>query len=305
MISLSSSAAAKARDYVDTQARKVDSLYLTGAMGLLRWAEFEDALTAFQNEDGGFGHAIEPDFRVPASSVTATTVAFQYLQALEVPNSANLVRRGIDYLLATYNQQSRSWPPVCEEITRYPRASWWNYCPPISYNADEPNWANPNIEVIGILNTYADQVDPRFLADLNKDALGWLGANETVEPHGLMCAMRYAGTLDGPLREQAKGHLAPMVLKQVKTDPAEWAKYQPQPVWFVRHPEDLLADVFGDTLFQNLDFLISQQQSDGSWPVTWEWDRFPETWPEAKKEWTGVLTAKNLKLLQDFGRCRI
>jgi hypothetical protein len=34
-------------------------------------------LAAFQNEDGGFGHSLEPDFRLIASSSLATTVGMQ------------------------------------------------------------------------------------------------------------------------------------------------------------------------------------------------------------------------------------
>jgi len=38
-----------------------------------------DALAAYRNMDGGFGRALEPDFRLPGSSPLATTIAFEYL----------------------------------------------------------------------------------------------------------------------------------------------------------------------------------------------------------------------------------
>ena len=43
-----------------------------------------DALAVFQNEDGGFGHGLEPDLQSPNSSVLATTVAFQILRDLGI-----------------------------------------------------------------------------------------------------------------------------------------------------------------------------------------------------------------------------
>ena len=37
------------------------------------------ALSAFQNEDGGFGRALEPDLRSPSSSALATAIGLQTL----------------------------------------------------------------------------------------------------------------------------------------------------------------------------------------------------------------------------------
>lgn len=39
----------------------------------------------FQNSDGGFGHALEPDLRAPESSALATSVALNILRELETP----------------------------------------------------------------------------------------------------------------------------------------------------------------------------------------------------------------------------
>src|SRR6056297_439385 len=40
----------------------------------------KDALKAYQNSDGGFGHCLGPDFLLPDSSPMATTIAFQILE---------------------------------------------------------------------------------------------------------------------------------------------------------------------------------------------------------------------------------
>ena len=52
----------------------------------------------FQNDDGGFGRALEPDFRLPASSAIATAVGFQYLREAGVasPRSHGGCRRALD-----------------------------------------------------------------------------------------------------------------------------------------------------------------------------------------------------------------
>jgi hypothetical protein len=60
-------------------------------------------LAAFQNDDGGFGHGLEPDIRLTDSSVIATTVGLQILRRLGAPESHPLVTGAISYLLETYD----------------------------------------------------------------------------------------------------------------------------------------------------------------------------------------------------------
>jgi hypothetical protein len=63
--------------------------------------EVVGTLRAFQNGDGGFGHAIEPDFRLEASSVMGTTVALQCLIDMGVPSTHPMVEAAGECLLAT------------------------------------------------------------------------------------------------------------------------------------------------------------------------------------------------------------
>ena len=46
-----------------------------------------DQLMTYQNDDGGFGRGLEPDFRLEASSPIATSVAAEYLLALMFPKN--------------------------------------------------------------------------------------------------------------------------------------------------------------------------------------------------------------------------
>lgn len=72
------------KPYLEQYARKLD-LYLYEYL-------FEGAdsapvlkeLSVYQNADGGFGHALEADLRLPNSSALATTIALQYLSRINV-----------------------------------------------------------------------------------------------------------------------------------------------------------------------------------------------------------------------------
>ncbi|MEM1445645.1 MAG: hypothetical protein AAGF84_06285 [Planctomycetota bacterium] len=265
-------------------------------------AAVAEALKAYQNGDGGFGHAIEPDFRLPDSTATATTVAFQFLIAAGVDPTHEVVRSGVRYLLDTYSEPTRSWRPVVPAITEHPRAQWWEDYPPITYRPDASSWGNPNIEAIGALCVYETLVDEAFLNARIDDAVRWIEAVETMEAHELLCAIRFANWFRGDLPEAVEPKLVALASKTAEVDAAHWRQYGAQPVWFARRPETPMADVFRDVLPANLDFVVEQQQDDGSWRPTWEWGRYENDWPKAEREWAGHLTLQNLKLLSAFGR---
>jgi len=55
------------------------------------------ALRAYENEDGGFGHALEPDIRCPESQPVPVQHALEFLDA--VGFDAEMVQRACDYLM--------------------------------------------------------------------------------------------------------------------------------------------------------------------------------------------------------------
>ena len=77
---LSSDQFERAADYLRHEARPLErALFAHAFEGGGRTAVLA-ALVPYQNDDGGFGRALEPDMRAPASSVVATTMAFDILR---------------------------------------------------------------------------------------------------------------------------------------------------------------------------------------------------------------------------------
>ena len=81
MKKLSREAFDRARDFIKAQARPLDRVLFEyrfeGAPVDLVTAE----LARFQNDDGGFGHALEPDLRTPTSSALATEIGTGFFDA--------------------------------------------------------------------------------------------------------------------------------------------------------------------------------------------------------------------------------
>ena len=110
------------------------------------------ALRAFQNADGGFGHALEPDFRGPISQPLGTDFALRVQHALGRPDPA-LIADSLRYLRAI-TAADGGIPNVLPSARAYPRAPWWE---PAS--DDPPGCLLPTAGIAGLLHA-AGAKDP-------------------------------------------------------------------------------------------------------------------------------------------------
>jgi hypothetical protein len=291
--------------YIRQHARPIDR-------ALAAWHFVDDpaaavveAVGAYQNDDGGFGHAVEPDFRVPDSSVTATTVAFQYLDAIDAPLDHPVVRAGVAYLVATFDERTRSWPPVCPAIVDHPRAPWWNFYPPIPFDPADPQWGNPNVEAAGWLARFAGAEHQEFVRGRLDEAVEWSCRVRQPEPHALACATRLAHVLETVDPERAASvwpALIERVREAVGSDPDRWQGYTAQPLWFASNPASPIVRAIPTLFDASVDLLAAGRGEDGAWLPTWQWSGFPEVWRVARHEWIGKLTVDGLVVLDRFGR---
>lgn len=276
-----------------------------------------EALRPFQNGDGGFGHGLESDIRAPCSSVLCTTLALQILRRLGSGTGEPMLRAALGYLHATFEPATGVWPIVPGAIDDAPHAPWWD-------NARDrarmdQDWKgfrhNPRADVIGYLVEWCSDChrdewckgwDPEWRRAL--DAFGWPRPEPggDLDMHELLCWLRLYGTpgLDADIRQHLIRVLSPAVDRLVQRDPAHWARYGLTPVSVVDGPTSPFLAVVGEKTVQAcLDHLLTRQQDDGSWPVTWHWDgRHPEVWDQARAEWQGVVTLGALRTLRAFGR---
>ena len=88
-----------AADFLAARARVLDRrvfqrLFCGGAAEPVR-----DAVAAYRNADGGFGHALEPDLRAAASQPAAVEMALRIMDLADAWDE-RLVRDAIDWLAA-------------------------------------------------------------------------------------------------------------------------------------------------------------------------------------------------------------
>ena len=87
-------------------------------------ARIVDILRTYQNADGGFGHALEPDLRAPDSQPLFAEFALQTLYANRLRDMA-LANRICDFLLA-HADLKQGIPTIFPSSQNYPRAPHWS-----------------------------------------------------------------------------------------------------------------------------------------------------------------------------------
>lgn len=289
---------ARAFSWLETEGRALDLAELNWALGnpsdpLLA------ALGHYANPDGGFGNALEPDVRLPGSSVLATTVGLQLLAGCDAARDHPLVAGALTYLESTFDDESWTWPIVPPNVVDAPRAPWWDPRSP------ERNLVNPRAEIIGYLYRW-----PGFFDDDRRDQMAeelvarLIGCNE-LQMHDLLTYDRLLGSpgLPSELHQRAWSKFEELALAAIIVELAAWGEYGLTPLTVVKAPDHPLAERLSDAIGLNLDHLMATQQADGSWAPTWSWyGSYPDDWPTAEHDIRSRLTAENLALLTRFGR---
>ena len=292
----------KAKAYIFSHGRSLDQQLFTHHFEGGEAAPVLTALAHFQNEDGGFGHGLEPDVRTPASSAIATSQAFAILRAVGATGKDEMVKQAVAYCIDSYDAEKQVWlivPPAVEDA---PHAPWWTFAT-LGFGGF---LANPFASIVGHLNYYAVLVPPDFLAEVTAVALQRLQETTVTDMHDFYCYMGLAeaNTLPLPQQEWVRSQLLQAVSGLVTTDPEQWSGYNAKPLDVVLAPDHFLATAVAPQVIQaNLDYLITQQLSDGSWPLAWSWEHVDAAaWQQAEQDWKGHIAVSNLQILRAFSR---
>lgn len=145
----------KARDFIYRNARPVD---LACFQYHFEGGEKENVLNAlsyYQNNDGGFGHALEPDCCNPNSSPVQTWAATEVLRKIGFADKDNLLIKGILKYLESgvdFDKDHNQWLNVIPSNNDYPHAIWWGY----GQNGSDFKY-NPTACLAGFIIKFADK----------------------------------------------------------------------------------------------------------------------------------------------------
>ena len=301
MDALSPADLAAVRARLDQSGRPMERALVAYRLDRGSVADVLETLTGFQNDDGGFGHGLEPDLKSPSSSPFQTSVAFQIFRELGTPASHPMVSRGLAYLQDTYDVSTRSWPVTPADVERHPHAPWWVEA------AATPSIdnLNPRAELLGVLLEYRDARFGDWVDSVEDAVRDCLARTAELEMHEVLCVLRLAETprLSTEWMPELAGQLVPAAEACVGTERAAWEGYGLRPIDVAPRPGGLLSSEFGEVAGMYCDYLVATVSEDGVWSPTWSWsEQYPEAWEHARQEWSGIIIARHLQVLSAYDR---
>ena len=244
------------------------------------------ALTAYQNSDGGFGNALEPDKRSASSQPIDQEFALRVLD--DIGFDKYLVAQICDYLM-TITTVEGGVPYVLPTVRDAPRAEWWNT------EDDPPASINPTASIAGLLHKHHFQHP--WLERATEFCWQKVEDLENPSDHDLLCIVLFLE--HAPDRERASKEFKRMeaeIKKHAALDPNA-SGYVQKPLTWAPSPTSLCRSLFDEPLIDlHLNMLVAQQQPDGGWPISW-----PAISAASELEARGIVTINALKTLTDYG----
>ncbi|MFJ2210642.1 hypothetical protein ACIQVO_08805 [Streptomyces sp. NPDC101062] len=261
----------------------------------------EAALTAYRGEDGGYGHALEPDLRGPVSQPLHTAHALRVLDSIGRCDGLRAER--ICRYLTSVSTSEGALPALRPSPRGYPCAPFF---PVVD---DPPGELLATGPVVGLL--HRNEVWHAWLFRATDFCWAAVEGLDETHPYEVEAAVAFLdGVPDRARAEAAADRLGRLVRERrlAVLDPEHRAAYPLPPGYapgerlfpydYARVPGSLARRWFTDEeMERSLDFLAGRQGEDGGWPV----DRRTGA-PGSALEWRAIVTIEALRTLRAHGR---
>ncbi|MEV0677985.1 hypothetical protein AB0I60_15865 [Actinosynnema sp. NPDC050436] len=250
------------------------------------------ALAAYRNDDGGFGHALEPDGRGPSSQPLHTYTAVRL--AHEVGDD-RFAADAADFLGSVANADGGV--PNCLVTARDdPRAPWWE----VSTDSDllMTALAASALHQTGVEHPWLDRASAYCWQRI--DGLG------KTHPYEVNACVQFLQHVpDRPRAEAAAARLGEIVREQGLVDLGEGQRTEGYAAGETHKPHDYAATPDSiarawfshDEVARDLDDLEAARRDDGGWAFPW-----PAWTPVTEFEWRPIVTIEALLTLRAYGR---
>jgi hypothetical protein len=272
--------------------RRFQRLFQDGPASAVR-----DAVAAYRNSDGGFGHALEPDCRAPGSQPPAMEMALRILDEADAWDE-DLVRGACDWIAAVAPAEGGAAFVEAGPLEGWPHAPWW--VPEEGHPASlvATGLIAGSLHSRGFRHPWLDGATEMMwnrIGKLGADMPGGIGGG--YEMFGVLAFLQHV-----PDRDRAGevfGRVGPLILdrEMVALDPEVTGEAHGV-LSFAPEPDSLARALFDDaTVEAHLDHLAGGQRDDGGWTFNW-----PAWSPAAERDWRGFLTVDALRTLRANGR---
>ncbi len=256
-----------------------------------------DELIKFQNSDGGFGNALEPDFFNPNSSPVATNDAIITLFRVSALNrDSNIVKGIVRYLEShdSFDEDKKRWLFAIDSNKDYPHAIWWKK------KGDGISGFNPSISLAAFLICYGNRTS--LYEEIIKEGFEYLKNAEEISGDSLKCflfayeLLKTNSICDIINLERFKDLLCKAIDHSICKDIEKYG------VEYVPMPSDFFSGTYLEFITPEIEPLITAekdilgklQMEDGGFDITWKWyTPYPE-FEQARAWWRPRITIEKL-----------
>lgn len=265
-----------------------------------------DALSSYQNPDGGFANALEPDCWNPNSLPIQTWVATRIIDEIELNDKQHpLITYLLNYLETTTAFDGHCWHGLnnVSSNNEYPHAPWW------SYDAEAGSGYNPTASLIGFILKYADKTSSIYNLGIRLliEAYDYLKANTPLASmHETACFVELYDYLTAePLNIIDLNEFKALCMQSMKAlltfETSLWdTTYSCKPSLFIKNKKSDFYPELAELCAYECKFIKQTQNVDGTWNVTWDWGEYPREWSISENWWKSDIIIKNIKFLKSM-----
>lgn len=260
------------------------------------------ALSAYQNEDGGFGHALEADSWNEFSAPIQTWNATEVLREIDFADRDHPMLQGIlKYLKGA--KDNDFWLAEIPTNNDYPHAPWW------SYNKESVmEWGyNPTASLLGFILYFGDKSDVWYeeCYGLATHMIAEFLRKETMEMHEISCFIQFLyyvemGEIEVAGLAEFKHKLGEFVHKSINQNVNEWGNYTCTPSRFIHQPDSIFYADNKELTDYECEYIVNNRNEIGIWNIRWEWGMYPEEFAISKNWWSASIIIENLLFLKNF-----
>ena len=267
-----------------------------------------DILMQYQNEDGGFGHALEADNWNPASTPIATHHAIKILSMIGFDETSHPIHQGIQkYLSSEKELLNYGWPFTIPSNDDFPHAPWWNY----SEDQNEKEYYgvtagltayvlkffSPETPIYQKAQKFAEQMIKCIEENKSYGDMGLEGVICLVE------TLHSLGNRDYDF-EHLYERLAEKVTQAIEHDTEKWKYYGVRPSNFIKTPDSRFYLQNEEIVKKELEYLADTFPKDDVWGITWTWfenmEQYEKYFSISENWWKASKAIENMLFLKNF-----
>ncbi len=254
-------------------------------------------LSKFQNTDGGFGNALEPDFFNPNSSPIATNDAIITLSRVNaLDRDSNIVKGIVRYLDShdSFNEDKKRWLFAIDSNKDYPHAIWWEK------KGDGISKFNPSVSLAAFMICYGkrtplyEEIIKEAIEYLRNGELGGDDINCYLPAYELLTSNCVSDIVDLTIfKDLLCKAIENCICKDIEKYGVEYVP-MPSTIFTGRYTEFITPEI-EPLIAAEKAILGKLQTEDGGFDITWKWyTPYTDEYEQARNWWRPRITIEKL-----------